>query len=272
MITSSYLMEGPEEAMRLDVKTDAKAVIRQAQWAGIQPGMRVADICCGSGKTTSIFHELVQPKGSVAGVDGSLQRLAFASERYGAPGIEFVCRDITKPLNDLGHFDFVWLRFVLEYFGSNAFDLVQSIAEIVRPSGILCLLDLDHNSLNHYPAPARLEQTMQDLTQLAVEKANFDPYAGRKLYSHLYRLGYEDIAVDVSAHHLIIGELKEADAFNWLRKVSVAAKNLGYGFGRYAGGYEEFLKEYETFFSDPGRFTYTPLVSCRGRSPASSGG
>ncbi|KAF0180726.1 MAG: type 11 methyltransferase [Nitrospirae bacterium] len=262
-------MEGPDEAIRLDVKTDSKAFIRQAQWAGIHPGMRVADICCGSGKTTALFLELVQPNGSVVGVDGSLQRLAFASDRYRAPGIEFVCRDITKPLTDLGGFDFVWLRFVLEYFGSSAFALVQNIADIVRPGGILCLLDLDHNSLNHYPAPVQLEQTMHDLMQLATEKADFDPYAGRKLYSHLYRLGYEEISVDVSAHHLIIGKLREADAFNWLRKVSVTAKNLGYGFGRYAGGYEDFLGEYEKFFSDPGRFTYTPLISCRGRRPDS---
>ncbi len=260
-------MESPEEAERLDVKTDVSAVIRQAKWAGIQPGMRVADVCCGSGKTSAVFHKLVQPGGSVVGIDQSPQRLAFALQRYGVQGIEFDCRNITEPLDELGQFDFVWLRFVLEYFSANAFEVVQNVAGMVCPGGILCLLDLDHNSLNHYRAPAGLEQTMLDLAQLAVEKANFDPYAGRKLYSHIYRLGYEEIAVDVSAHHLIIGELKEADAFNWIKKISVSAKNLGYDFRRYAGGYREFLAEFEAFFCDPGRFTYTPLISCRGRRP-----
>ncbi len=47
-----YLMESDEETLRLDLKTDAKTVEKQALWAGIKPGMRVADLGFGSGKTT----------------------------------------------------------------------------------------------------------------------------------------------------------------------------------------------------------------------------
>ena len=42
-----YLMESEAEAIRLDVKTDGRAVERQARWAGLKPGMRVADLGCG---------------------------------------------------------------------------------------------------------------------------------------------------------------------------------------------------------------------------------
>ena len=49
-----YLMEGDQEALRLDVKTDAATTEKQALWAGLKPGMRVADLGCGAGKTT--FH------------------------------------------------------------------------------------------------------------------------------------------------------------------------------------------------------------------------
>ena len=51
-------MEDAEEAVRLDIKTDAIVVEKQALWAGIKPGMRVADIGCGSGKTNSILLKL----------------------------------------------------------------------------------------------------------------------------------------------------------------------------------------------------------------------
>jgi SAM-dependent methyltransferase len=262
-----YLLESGDEALRLDIKTEEGAVERQALWAGIAPGMRVADICCGSGKTTWILNELVQPFGSAIGIDGSEKRLEYARIHYSNGGIEFFQHDITESLRDLGTFDFVWVRFVLEYFRANGFDVVENISGIVRPGGILCLIDLDYNSQNHYKLPDRLALTLCDLSSAAEEKANFDPYAGRKLYSHLYRLGYGDLAVDVAAHHLIYGPLKQTDAFNWSKKTEVVAKRLGYDFKEYPGGYDEFFREFTNFFQDPGRFTYTPIIACRGRRP-----
>jgi len=45
-----YLMEDDREAARLDLKTDPAVVENQAVWAGIEPGMRVADCGCGPGQ------------------------------------------------------------------------------------------------------------------------------------------------------------------------------------------------------------------------------
>jgi SAM-dependent methyltransferase len=265
MQSKTYLMEHPEEAIRLDIKTDNRATERQALWAGISAGMRVADIGCGSGKTTSKLFELVQPGGTALGIDIAEQRVTFAREQYGAPGIEFVCRDARTPLDDLGSFDFTWVRFLLEYHRANSLDLVRNIARIVKPGGTLCLIDLDYNCLSHFGLSARMEQALGAIMKNLEEHGNFDPYVGRKLYSFLYDLGFEDIQVKVAAHHQIYGELSDADAFNWTKKVEVAAKNSGYRFGEYAGGFAEFLEEFRGFFSDPRRFTYTPIISCRGR-------
>jgi ubiquinone/menaquinone biosynthesis C-methylase UbiE len=264
-----YLMESDEEARRLDLKTERDIVEKQALWAGLTPGMRVADVCCGSGKTTAVFRSLVGQAGTVVGIDGSDKRIQYAKKNHGAPGIEFVRKNILEPLEDLGTFDFVWLRFVLEYFRSNADDVVKTVSRIVKPGGILCLIDLDHNCLNHYGLSKQLESSLSDLVGTLEEKANFDPYAGRKLYSHLYRLGYSDILVDVGAHHLITGELKESDAYNWFKKVEVASQKMNYRFPDYPGGYDEFIVDFKKFFVDPGRFTYTPVISCRGVKPLS---
>jgi hypothetical protein len=70
--------------------------------------------------------------------------------------------------------------------------------------------------------------------------------------------------VDLSPHHLIFGELNKIDAFNWAMKADVAVKQLGYRFDRYEGSFEDFNKDFMAFFSDPRRFTYTPLISCSG--------
>jgi len=264
----SYIMEHEAEAVRLDLKTDSRSVIHQAQWAGIRPGMRVADIGCGSGKTTAYLHGLIQPGGEIVGVDASASRIGHATELYGAQGIEFVCRDMYESLDDLGEFDFIWVRFVLEYHSSRSRDIVANLTRLLKPGGILCLIDLDNNCLNHFGLDARLENTVCGIISTLEKDFDFDPYAGRKLYSYLYDLGYREIAVDAAVHHLIYGELEEVDAYNWGKKVEVAAKISGYLFDEYDGGYEEFVAEFRSFFADPQRFTYTPIILCRGIKPS----
>jgi hypothetical protein len=89
----------------------------------------------------------------------------------------------------------------------------------------MCLIDLDYNCLNHYGLSEKLERTLFSIINTLEKKADFDPYMGRKIYSFLYDLGFQDINVDIAAHHLIFGELKEVDPFNWLKKIEVASKD-----------------------------------------------
>jgi SAM-dependent methyltransferase len=263
----SYLMENDQEAKRLDLKTDQARLEQQARWAGIRSGMRVADVGCGSGKTSFFLHQLVQTGGEVLGIDASIERIAHAQNTYQADGLHFTCRDFYAPMTDLGQFDFIWVRFVLEYHRRDAAMIVGNLMQILKPGGILCLIDLDHNCLNHYGMPLRLESALAEIMALLEANANFDPFMGRKLYSFLYDLGCKEIDVQLAAHHLIAGQLDDVDAYNWLRKVDVAVQNSGYGFPAYAGGYQEFREEFKRFFSDPRRFTYTPLIACRGIKP-----
>jgi SAM-dependent methyltransferase len=262
-----YLMESDEEIVRLELKTDSRIVEKQATWAGLKPGMHVADIGCGSGKTTSILHSLTQPGGIAVGIDGSEKRIKHANEQYRANGLEFVCREIINPLGGLGTYDFIWVRFFLEYHRDKAFEIVKNISGLLKPGGILCLIDLDYNCLSHFGLSSRLERTLFSVMKILEENVNFDPYMGRKLYSFMYDLGYEDIKIDVAAHHLIFGELKDIDAFNWLKKVEVVSKKINYDFSDYEQGYEGFVEEFRSFFSDPRRFTYTPIIAGRGCKP-----
>lgn len=263
MRTIRYLMEDEAEALRLDLKTDPAAAERQARWAGISPGMRVADIGCGSGKVSAVLHDIVQPGGTVVGIDGSSKRAAYARDNHPRPNLTFEVRDVRAALTDLGTFDFVWCRFFLEYYREEAFEIVRNISTLLKPGGIICLVDLDYNCLTYFGLPPRLEKTMTAVVRLLQEKANFDPYAGRKLYTTLHRLGFEKMDVQVSAHHLIFGELREADHYNWMKKLEVISKKIDYGFEGY-GSHAEFVEEFEAFFRDPSRFIYTPLIACRG--------
>ena len=263
----SYIMEGEEESFRLDLKTDPKIIEELAIWAGIRPGMRIADLGCGPGKTTFYLNNLVQPGGSVTGVDISQKRIDYAQAHYLEGCMEFITGDIRKPLDKSGLFDFIWVRFVLEHYLSNSFDIVKNISSVLKPGGIMCLVDLDYNCLSHYGLSLRLEKALYGIMSFLEKHANFDPYVGRKLYAYLYDLKYYQIDTRIDAHHCIFGQLKETDLFNWMKKVEIAAKNSGYGFEEYEDAFEGFLAEFRQFFLDPRRFTYTPVIVCRGQKP-----
>jgi len=262
-------MENDQEAFRLDIKTDPEAVREQALWCGIRPGLRILDVGCGPGKTTSILHEMVKPNGQVVGVDFSRERIRKAKEIYGGkPGINFEICDFTKPMRGgLRNFDLIWIRFVLEYHAKESSDIIKNITDCLRAGGYLCLLDLDHNCLNHYELPPRMESILFQVAGVMQREYNFDPYIGRKLYSYLYDLGYKDIQMDLRAHHLIYGETNETDLFNWTKKLEIASIKVPEVFQHYPGGHEKFLTDYVNFFNDPRRFTYTPLILCKGMRP-----
>lgn len=259
-----YLMENGDEANRLEMKIDVDSVTAQARWSGIKPGMRVADVGCGPGKITAILHRMVGPDGTAVGIDNSSDRIQHAMDHYGNSGISFQHRNILDPLDDLGTFDYVLIRFVLEYYRSQAFDIVSNVARIVKPGGILCLIDLDHNCLNQYGIPSRLKNTINTIMSKLGRDADFDPHMGIKLYSMLYDLNFESIDVTMNAHHLIFGETDHVQDYDWTKKVEVAAQNCGYDFEEYEDGYAGFYAEFKSSFADPRRFIYTPVICCRG--------
>lgn len=263
---NAYLMENEEEILRLEMKTDAAVVEAFARRAGLAEGMRVADVCCGAGITTAVLAGLVGESGSAVGFDASEERVAYAAARYGNRRTAFERADVREPFGRAEEFDFVWVRFALEYFRKESADIAANAAALLKKGGILCLIDLDHNSLNHYGISARLERAIESVIGQMEEKGNFDPYAGRKLYSHLYGLGFQDIRAEAGAHHLIYGELREVDAFNWIKKIETISRYIEFDIPGYASP-AEFLEDFKRFFSSPERFTYTPLIACSGRKP-----
>lgn len=265
-MAAAYIMENDDESRRLERKTDIRAVQELARRAGLVPGMRVLDAVCGPGLTTAALAEAAGEAGSAVGFDFSEARISHARAEYGDGRTEFLVRDILAPLEGLGSFDFAWMRFALEYHRAESFDIVRNIASTLREGGILCLVDLDYNCLSHYGMPERLETAIRHVVDTLEARADFDPYAGRKLYSHLYRLGFRDIQVEAGAHHLIYGPLREVDEYNWTRKMEVLGSRFKEDLPGYSG-LEEFREDFLAFFRDPGRFTYTPVLAAWGRKP-----
>ncbi len=267
MFAYKYLMESDKETLRLKLKTDRATLEKQAKWAGIKPEMRVADIGCGAGKTTFYLKRLIGDRGEIVGIDSSENRIKDAINNFSNDSTHFLCRDVRESLNDVGEFDFIWVRFLLEYHRLSSFEIVQNLFNILKPGGIICLIDLDHNCLNHFGAPEALIKSLEGIMNELQTNKDFDPYVGRKLYSYLYDLNFEEIDVALDAHHLFFGKMNQANTFNWITKAEVAAKQSGYDFHEFKGGFDEFYEVFKEFFLNPRRFIYTPVISCKGRKP-----
>ena len=254
-----YLMEHCEEGTRLVRKTRAERVVDQACWAGLAPGMRVLDVGCAAGYTTSLLAKI---SGGADGLDHSADRIDAAREAY--PECTFHRKDIYGSLDDLGGYDFIWIRFFLEYHRKESFTLLKKLSSHLNENGILCVGELDHHSLNHHPLPDRMARTLAGLSEHLQLHADWDPYAGRKLYTHLFDLGLSEIEVRIDPHHLIYGEMESVQESDWLTKLNVAAAGSGYAFPEYTGGFDEFLEDARGLLTDKRRFTYTPIILCRG--------
>ena len=269
--SNEYLMESEEETIRLEVKTDPEALRKQAIWCGVKPGMRVLDVACGPGKTTSLLHDMIQPGGSIVGIDFSEERINYAKDNYGKKdSIEFHVRDLRRPLEDLGEFDLVWVRFVLEYYRKEALDIVGNLKKAVKPGGVLCLLDLDYNCLTHYGLSDKMEEILPKIMKYIDEKYNFDTFIGRKLYSFLYDNGFKNIEVELIAHNLFYGNIDDKDIYNLSKKIEIAAQKANDILQEYEGGYAKFKQDINDFFNDKRRFSYSPLILSKGIKPISN--
>ena len=260
-------MESPDEQIRLELKTDTEQVRRQALWCGVRKGMKLLDAGCGPGIVTSVLGSITKDK--IVGVDYSQETIAYARDNYTDEGqFEFVLHDLRDELPFADSFDLVWARFVLEYNKASVAEIVRNLSNVLKPGGILCLLDLDNNCLAHHPLPSRLEKALHRVMSFLEVKYDFDPYVGRKLYSLMYDAGFEEIKVDMMPHHLIYGNVSGADLFNWTKKVEMVLRKAPFVIEKdYPDGAQGFLEDFEKFFGDPRRFTYTPLIMCKGVKP-----
>jgi 2-polyprenyl-3-methyl-5-hydroxy-6-metoxy-1,4-benzoquinol methylase len=96
-------------------------------------GKRVLDCACGVGYGSAILHAAGAT--SVTGVDLSAETIAYARERYGSRGIEFLVSDCMK-YTPAQQFDVVVSLETIEHV-PDAHGFVARLATFVAPGGVL---------------------------------------------------------------------------------------------------------------------------------------
>lgn len=119
--------------------------------AGVQPGMRVADLGCGVGMATSLLAELVGPKGHVVGIDFSGAQIAQARQRLShLSNVSFVEASATDTLLPRESVDLVYCRFLLIHV-TEPEQVLSEMYNLLKPNGILVVEDGDLSSAGSVP-------------------------------------------------------------------------------------------------------------------------
>jgi len=152
------------------------------QLAGLKPGMRVLDVGCGAGDVSFLAAKLVGPKGTVIGVDKSLEAIALAARRASSARLMNM-QFLTSDLLDLAleePVDALIGRFVLVYFPDPA-ALLRHLAGFVKPGGIVSFQEMDMDAAKAEPAFELFETTLQRIKQ-AYLRAGIDIKSSLRLW------------------------------------------------------------------------------------------
>jgi len=258
---STYIMEDPREAMRLEVKVDPAAWVNKYLAHRVRPGDEVLSVGCGPGV---ILREVCAMNSSIkgTGVDVSAERVQEAiRNNRGNSRVQFVRGDAHAMQFPSDSFDLVYSRMLFEYLR----DKVQAAAEMVRvcrPGGTVLLQDLDGQLLWNYPEDPVMQRAVEQM-MAGLASTGFDPFVGRKLFSLAQKAGLKDIQVQVESYHLIAGEIDPGLLKQWELKLEIALPQIA----RVLGGEDaarEHAQRFLEYLRRPDTLTYSIVFTIVG--------
>lgn len=192
-----YLLGHTEhELQRLDLQgvIYRDVTLRAFREGGLEPGMRVLDIGCGTGDVTLTAAEVVGPTGSVLGIDRGPDAIATARAKVtDRPGIDF---EVTE-LDDFVHpdgFDAVVGRFILMHQPDPA-SVLRSLLASLKPGGSVVIIEswmeLLRTGGHSEPFSSFYDQIVQ-WKSAVVGGAGADLHAGGRLRSILRAAGLDE--------------------------------------------------------------------------------
>ncbi len=168
----------------------------------VQAGSRVLDAGCGTGEALGWFHQSMQGRGTVAGMDLAAAHVRAA--RSGAPAQALIVQgDMLRPPFADGAFDLVWAVNALNHL-PNPVAGVRILAKLLRPGGRIAVGQSSLVPDMYFAWDARLEKKVNEAVRA------------------YYRERYGRSEREFTAVRSLVGWLQQAG----LRRVSVRTRMI----------------------------------------------
>jgi ubiquinone/menaquinone biosynthesis C-methylase UbiE len=163
---------------------------------GMEPGIVMADICCGIGDFAVLVQKEFEPSRIVA-LDHSRSSLAYArnvAAEFDIKGIEYTHGDASEMLLEDDQFDLVTCRHSLQVFNKPEL-ILKELFRICKPGGRVYVTNEKNSHCLGEPRADSIQWTYNELAKLWAH-FQMDIELGPKSRRYLTEAGFEDIRVE----------------------------------------------------------------------------
>jgi ubiquinone/menaquinone biosynthesis C-methylase UbiE len=188
-----------EELARLKLQATIAIDLERDVWknSGLNPGMNVLDVACGPGFTACELAKFVG-NGTVTGVDINEELIFTAHQAKASEKVQNASfqtgnlYDLDLPENS---FDFVYARFVFQHLEKPELAL-SNIRKVLKPGGVLCVLDIDDNWTSFSPESAAFVKFIRK-SGAGQKRKGGNRLIGSQLFGKLSDAGFKNVSTKI---------------------------------------------------------------------------
>ncbi|UBF28285.1 methyltransferase domain-containing protein [Kovacikia minuta CCNUW1] len=210
--TSGYALAiGAIEVKRLNILNQlyGHETERLLLEAGLDEGMQVVDVGCGTGNITRWLAQQVGDMGSVIGLDASsaqIEQALILTNETGLTNVTFQVGDIYNPGLPLHSFDLVYCRLVLMHL-THPIAALRQLKALLKPGGKLVCEEMDLSFMMDEPE-SEVFTRMRELNLALSDLRNQHYRLGSYLFQLFPELGLSQITVNFHIPSASQGESK----------------------------------------------------------------
>jgi trans-aconitate methyltransferase len=156
----------------------------------LTPGLSVLDVGCGSG---AITRGIASYAGRVVGIDRSEELIQLANAHNTLPNLSFIAGDIMT-YTPAEQFDIITTARTLQWMAGPE-GVIRQMLTLLKPGGLLCVLDYNHEAIQWQPAPPASMQHFYDAFLKWRADAGMDNAIGDHVAMLMANCGGVDIVV-----------------------------------------------------------------------------